>query len=132
MKWSNRIQIVTGQTCLHISLHLLLIVALIWGWKHQALMVVSAVLLACYGMVFLAMVLIQRITHLRTLGDFLEEVTTTYYFGAAILALFLLSHIIHHSLLLGCLGGVMLAGPALVSLLTKGPSSVRVSPKKRF
>ena len=29
MKWSNRVQIVTGQTCLHIATHLLVIAALV-------------------------------------------------------------------------------------------------------
>ena len=121
MKWSNRIQIVTGQTCVHISLHLLLIAALVWGWKHQALIQVSMVMLAMYSAVFIAMLLTQRVARLRNLGDFLEDVTTTYYFGAAMLVLFLLSRVVHNNLLLAGIGLLMLAGPALVSLLAKEP-----------
>lgn len=130
MKWSNRIQIVTGQTCVHISLHLLLIAALVWGWKHQSLIQVSMVLLAMYSSVFIAMMLTQRIPRLRNLGDFLEDVTTTYYFGAAMLVLFLLSRVIHNNLLLGGIGLLMLAGPAVVSLLAKEPTRRAVQKKR--
>ncbi|QKJ86468.1 Membrane protein [Paramixta manurensis] len=129
MKWSNRIQIVTGQTCVHIALHLLLIAALVWGWKHQALVQVSTILLATYATIFLAMLLTQRIHRLRNLGDFLEDVTTTWYFGAAMLVLFLLSRVVHNNLVLGCMGVVMLVGPALVSLLAKEPTH-RVQKKR--
>lgn len=127
MKWSNRIQIVTGQTCVHIALHLLLIAALVWGWKHQALLQVSTILLALYASVFVAMMFTQRLPRLRRIGDFLEDVTTTYYFGAAMLVLLVLSRVIHNNLLLGAVGVVMLAGPALVSLLVKE----RVHPRQR-
>ncbi|MEI2265266.1 YbhQ family protein [Erwinia sp. CGal63] len=119
MKWSNRIQIVTGQTCVHITLHLLLIAALVMGWKHHALLQVSMVLVAMYASVFIAMLPAQRVPRLRRLGDFLEDVTTTYYFGAAMLVLYLLSRVVHNNLLLGCVGVVMLTGPAVVSLLAK-------------
>ncbi|QHM70359.1 YbhQ family protein [Mixta intestinalis] len=122
MKWFNRIQIVTGQHCLHISLHLLMLVALVWGWRERALVEVSSVLVATYAAVFIAMLLTQRIARLRRVGDFLEEITTTYYFGAAMLVLFLISRVIHNNLLLACLGMVMLVGPALVSLLAKEPA----------
>ncbi|WP_343551547.1 YbhQ family protein [Pantoea sp.] len=121
MKWSNRVQIVTGQTCLHIAMHLLVIAALVWGWKHRALVEVSSTLVAAYAVVFIAMLVMQRSARLRRLGDSLEEVTTTYYFGAAMLTLFLISRVIHNNLLLGLLGVVMLVGPALVSLLAKEP-----------
>jgi len=125
MKWSNRIQIVTGQNCLHIALHLLLIAALVWGWKHHALLQVSLLLLAMYASVFAAMLLTQRVPGLRRIGDFLEDVTTTYYFGAAMLVLLVLSRVIHNNLLLGAVGVVMLAGPAVVSLLAKEPARSR-------
>lgn len=123
MKWSNRIQIVTGQTCLHITLHLLLLALLVWGWKHQVLMQVSMVLVALYAIVFVAMLLTQSVAQFRRAGDFLEDVTTTYYFGAAILVVFLLSRFVHNPLLLGSIGLLMLAGPALFSLLVKEPVS---------
>lgn len=121
MKWSNRIQIVTGQTCLHIVLHLALIGTLVWGWKHQVLMQVSGSLLALYAVMFIGMLLTQRRVRLRGIGDFFEEFTTTYYFGAAMLVLYLVSRILHNNLLLASLGVIMLAGPALVSLLAKEP-----------
>lgn len=129
MKWSNRIQIVTGQTCVHITLHLLLIAGLVWGWKHQALLQVSTVLLAMYASVFTAMLLTQRLPRLRRVGDFLEDVTTTYYFGAAMLVLFMLSRVIHNNLLLGCVGVLMLTGPCVVSLLAKEPVHARHRPR---
>lgn len=129
MKWSNRVQIVTGQTCVHIAMHLLVIAALVWGWKHKALVEVSSTLVAAYVVVFITMLVTQRSARLRMLGDSLEEVTTTYYFGAAMLTLFLVSRIIHNNLLLGCLGVVMLVGPALVSLLAKEPAG-RVEKKR--
>ncbi|AXF76305.1 YbhQ family protein [Erwinia tracheiphila] len=119
MKWSNRVQIVTGQTWIHIMLHLMLIAALVLGWKHLALLYVSIVLLTLYAGVFAAMLLTQRLTGFRRTGDFLEDVTTTYYFGAAMLVLYLLSRVIHNNLLLGIAGVLMLTGPAVVSLLAK-------------
>ncbi|ATZ11089.1 YbhQ family protein [Erwinia amylovora] len=129
MKWSHRIQIVTGQNCVHIALHLLLIAALVWGWKHQALLQVSTVLLTLYAGVFSAMLLTQRRPHLRRIGDFLEDVTTTYYFGAAMMVLLVLSRIVHNNLLLVAVGVVMLAGPALVSLLVKERSQPPQRPR---
>jgi len=121
MKWSNRVQIVTGQTCLHIAMHLLVVAVLVWGWKHRALVEVSSTLVAAYAVVFITMLVMQRSARLRRMGDSLEEVTTTYYFGAAMLTLFLISRFIHNNLLIGLLGVVMLVGPALVSLLAKEP-----------
>ena len=125
MNWSNRIQIVTGQNCVHIALHLLLIAALVWGWQHKMLLQVSMILLALYASVFAAMLLTQRLPRLRRIGDFLEDVTTTYYFGAAMLVLVLLSKVIHNNLLLGAVGVLMLAGPAIVSLVAKEPTRSR-------
>ena len=129
MKWSNRVQIITGQTCVHIAMHLLLMLALIWGWKHQALVDVCSVLVSAYAVVFVAMLVAQQIARFRMLGDYLEEATTTYYFGAAMLSLFLISRFVHNSLLLACLGVMMLLGPALVSLLVKEPTH-RVEKKR--
>ncbi len=42
MKLSNRFQIITGQTWAHIAMHLLVIAALVWGWKHKALVEVCS------------------------------------------------------------------------------------------
>lgn len=129
MKWSNRVQIVTGQNYLHIAMHALVVAALIWGWKHKALVEVCSTLVAAYAVVFITMLALQRSVRLRSLGDYFEEATTTYYFGAAMMTLFLVSRYLHNALLLGCLGLVMLVGPALVSLLIKEP--VRHIVKKR-
>ncbi|NIF20748.1 YbhQ family protein [Candidatus Pantoea multigeneris] len=122
MKWSNRVQIATGHTCVHIAMHLLVIVALVLGWQHKMLVEVSSTLVVAYALVFITMLVTQRSARLRALGDYLEEATTTYYFGAAMLSLFLISRVFHNPLLLGCLGLVMLVGPALVSLLVKEPA----------
>lgn len=129
MKWSNRVQIVTGQTCVHIAMHLLLMLALIWGWKHRALVDVCSVLVTAYAVVFVAMLVTQQIARFRMLGDYLEEATTTYYFGAAMLSLFLISRFIHNSLFLACFGVMMLLGPALFSLLAREPAH-RVEKKR--
>lgn len=119
MRWFNRIQIITGQTCAHILMHLLIIVSLIAGWMHKQLIAVSMGLLVAYVLVFTAMLLAQRFKLLRKFSDYLEEATTTYYFGAAMLLLFLISNFIGSALLLSLLGVTMLLGPALVSLLRK-------------
>ncbi|MBA2815115.1 YbhQ family protein [Candidatus Pantoea persica] len=129
MKWSNRVQIITGQTCVHIAMHALVIAALVWGWEHRALTDVCSTLVAAYAVVFIAMLVLQHSVRLRSIGDYLEEATTTYYFGAAMMTLFLVSRFVHYALLLGCLGMVMLVGPALVSLLAKEPA-VRIEKKR--
>lgn len=85
------------------------------------LMQVSVMLLSFYTVMSVGMLLTQRLIRLRRVGDFFEEFTTTYYSGAAMLVLYLISRVLHHHLLLACLGIVMLAGPALVSLLVKEP-----------
>ncbi|WP_286881693.1 YbhQ family protein, partial [Pantoea sp. UBA5037] len=48
MKWSNRIHIISGQTYVHFAMHLLVIAALIWGWKHKALVDGFNTLVATY------------------------------------------------------------------------------------
>ena len=55
----------------------------------------------------------------RGIGDVLEEVTTTWYFGVAMIVLWLLSRVMQNNLLLALVGLVILAGPAVVSLLAK-------------
>ncbi len=129
MKWSNRVQIITGQTCLHIAMQALVIAALIWGWLHKALIEVCSTLVAAYAVVFIAMLVLQRSVRLRSIGDYFEEATTTYYFGAAMMTLFIVSRYVHNALLIGTLGVVMLVGPALVSLLAKEPAG-RIQKKR--
>ena len=46
---------------------------MIWGWKHKALVDVCSTLVAMYALVFVAMLVTQRIARLRTLGDYLED-----------------------------------------------------------
>ncbi len=74
-----------------------------------------------YGVTLLAMLFLQRHheARWRDVGDFLEELTTTRYFGAAMIVLWLLSRVLHNNLLLALAGLVILAGPAVVSLLAK-------------
>ncbi len=119
MKWSNRVQIITGQTCFHIAMHLTIIVSLIWGFKHKLLVEVSAGLVASYIVLLLAMLVTQNVSRFRALRDYLEEASTTYYFGAAMLSLFLMSRVLHNPLLICGVGAAMLIGPALFSLFVK-------------
>ncbi|WKX27530.1 YbhQ family protein [Tatumella ptyseos] len=120
MKWSNRVQIVTGQTCFHIAMHLTIVASLVWGFKHKLLIEVSAGLVASYVVLLVAMLITQNVSRLRAVGDYLEEASTTYYFGAAMLSLFLFSRVLHNPLLICGLGVAMLIGPALFSLFAKG------------
>jgi len=129
MKWSNRVQIVTGQTCFHIAMHATIVASLIWGFKHKLLVEVSAGLVATYVVLLAAMLVTQNVTRFRAVGDYLEEASTTYYFGAAMLSLFLFSRVLHNPLLICGLGVAMLIGPALFSLLAKG-SNQRVEKKR--
>lgn len=119
MKWSNRVQIITGQTCFHIAMHLSIVASLIWGFKHKLLIEVSAGLVASYLILLVAMLVTQNIARFRAIGDYLEEASTTYYFGAALLSLFLLSRLLQNPLLICGLGVAMLIGPALFSLLVR-------------
>ena len=130
MKWSNRVQIITGQTCFHIAMHLSIVLFLIWGWKHRVLPEVSAGLVAAYVLLLAAMMVTQRISRLRRAGDYLEEASTTYYFGAAMMSLYLLSRVLHNPLLIGALGVLMLVGPALVSLLAKEAPAPQIEKKR--
>ena len=65
-------------------------------------------------------------------GDFLEELTTTWYFGAAMIVLWLLSRVLHNNLLLALAGLVILAGPAVVSLLAKDKKLRNLSSEHRI
>ncbi|MCZ7834492.1 MULTISPECIES: YbhQ family protein [Atlantibacter] len=121
MKWQQRIRVATGLSCWQIVLHLAVIALLVMGWMSGALVKVGIGLCLLYGATVLMMFALQRVHEgrLRELGDFLEELTTTWYFGNAIIALWLLSRIVHNNLILAVAGLAILAGPALVSLLVK-------------
>jgi len=77
-------------------------------------------LVASYVVLLVAMLITQNVSRLRAVGDYLEEASTTYYFGAAMLSLFLFSRVLHNPLLICGLGVAMLIGPALFSLFAKG------------
>ncbi|ELY2859248.1 YbhQ family protein [Cronobacter sakazakii] len=121
MKWQQYIRVVTGLSCWQIMLHLAVVAMLVAGWMSGALVKVGLVLCALYALTVVLMLALQR-HHgglWREVGDFLEELTTTWYFGAALIALWLLSRVLHNNLLLALAGVVILAGPALLSLLAK-------------
>ncbi|MEL2271755.1 YbhQ family protein, partial [Klebsiella pneumoniae] len=65
----------------------------------------------------LAMLFLQRHheARWRDVGDFLEELTTTWYFGAAMIALWLLSRVLHNNLLLALAGPASITSPARAS-----------------
>jgi len=67
----------------------------------------------------------------REMGDFLEELTTTWYFGAAVIVLWLLSRVLQNNFLLAVAGLAILAGPAIVSLLTKDKKLRDIASKHR-
>ncbi|WP_256741629.1 YbhQ family protein, partial [Cronobacter sakazakii] len=94
---------------------------LVMGWMSGSLVKVGLVLCALYALTVVLMLAFQRHHDglWREVGDFLEELTTTWYFGAALIALWLLSRVLHNNLLLALAGVVILAGPALLSLLAK-------------
>lgn len=124
MKWQQRVRVATGLSCWQIMLHLLVVAVLVMGWMSGALVRVGLGLCVLYSVTLLAM-LFYSVT-MRRAGamweDFLEELTTTRYFGAAMIALWLLSRVLHNNLLLALAGLVILAGPAVVSLLAKDKS----------
>ncbi len=124
MRWQQRVQVTTGLTCWQIMLHFMVVVALLAGWKMKALIPVGLGLCLLYVVTVIAMFVLQRFHsgRLRDIGDFLEELTTTWYFGSAMIALWLLSRVVQSNLLIAAAGLVMIAGPAIYSLLAKDKS----------
>ncbi|WP_435929607.1 YbhQ family protein [Dryocola sp. BD613] len=124
MKWQQRIQVTTGLTCWQIMLHFMVVVALLAGWKMKALIPVGVGLCLLYVATVAVMFALQRFHsgRLRDIGDFLEELTTSWYFGSAMIALWLLSRVVESNLLIAAAGLVMIAGPAVYSLLAKDKS----------
>ncbi|MGV7094008.1 YbhQ family protein [Siccibacter turicensis] len=121
MKWQQRVRVATGLSCWQIMLHLLVVGMLIAGWMSGALVRVGLGLCVLYGVTVILMLAFQRHpeSRWRAFADVLEELTTTWYFGAAMIALWLMSRVLHNNLLLALAGLAILAGPALVSLLVK-------------
>ncbi|MDU7101593.1 MAG: YbhQ family protein [Enterobacter sp.] len=114
MKWQQRVRVATGLSCWQIMLHLLVVAVLVMGWMSGTL--------------------VQRHhdARWREVGDVLEELTTTWYFGAAMIVLWLLSRVLQNNLLLALAGLAILAGPAVVSLLTKEKKLRDVASKHRI
>lgn len=121
MMWQQRVRIATGLSCWQIMLHSLVIGTLIAGWVSGETVHVGLALCALYAITLVLMLVCQRhhAQPWRAVGDVLEELTTAWYFGAAIVALWLLSRVLHSNLLLAAIGLATLAGPTLISLLVK-------------
>jgi hypothetical protein len=115
-------------------LHLLVVAVLVRGWMSGTLVRVGLGLCVVYGVTVLSMLFLQRHheARWREVGDVLEELTTTWYFGAAMIVLWLLSRVLQNNLLLALAGLAILAGPAVVSLLTKEKKLRDVSSKHRI
>ena len=113
---------------------LLVVAVLVMGWMSGTLVRVGLGLCVVYGVTMLSMLFLQRHhdARWREVGDVLEELTTTWYFGAAMIVLWLLSRVLQNNLLLALAGLAILAGPAVVSLLTKEKKLRDVSSKHRI
>ena len=133
MKWQQRVRVATGLSCWQIMLHLLVVAVLVMGWMSGTLVRVGLGLCVVYGVTVLSMLFLQRHhdARWREVGDVLEELTTTWYFGAAMIVLWLLSRVLQNNLLLALAGLAILAGPAVVSLLTKEKKLRDVASKHR-
>jgi len=114
-------------------LHLLVVAILVMGWMSGALVRVGLGLCVLYGVTVLSMLFLQRHheERWREVGDVLEELTTTWYFGAAMIVLWLLSRVLQNNILLALAGLAILAGPAVVSLLTKEKKLRNIASKHR-
>jgi hypothetical protein len=125
MKWQQRVQVTTGLSCWQIMLHLLVVCALLVGWKTATLIHVGIGLCLVYVATVVVMFALQpfRSGRLRDIADFLEELTTTWYFGSAMIALWLLSRVVENKFLLAGAGIAMIAGPIIYSLLVKDKAS---------
>ena len=118
MRWQQRVRVATGLSCWQIVLHLLVVALLVMGWMSGTLVRVGLGLCVVYGVTVLLMLALQRHheQRWRDVADVLEELTTTWYFGAAMIVLWLLSRVLQNNVLLALAGLGVLAGPALVSL----------------
>ncbi len=133
MKWQQRIRVATGLSCWQIMLHLLVVAVLVMAWMSGSLVRVGLGLCVLYGVTVLLMLFLQRHheERWREVADVLEELTTTWYFGAALIVLWLLSRVLQNNLLLALAGLAILAGPAVVSLLAKDKKLRDIASKHR-
>lgn len=133
MKWQQRIRVATGLSCWQIMLHILVVAVLVMAWMSGTLVRVGLGLCVLYGVTVLLMLFLQRHheERWREVADVLEELTTTWYFGAAVIVLWLLSRVLQNNVLLAIAGLAILAGPAVVSLLTKDKKLRDIASKHR-
>ena len=133
MKWQQRVRVATGLSCWQIMLHLLVIAVLVMGWMSGALVRVGLGLCVVYAVTVLLMLALQRHPEQRwrDVADVLEELTTTWYFGAAVIVVWLLSRVLQNNYLLAVAGLAILAGPAVFSLLVKEIASGDLAAKHR-
>ncbi|MCU6663839.1 MAG: YbhQ family protein [Silvania sp.] len=133
MKWQQRIRVATGLSCWQIMLHLLVVAVVVMAWMSGALVRVGLGLCVLYGVTVLMMLFLQRHhdPRWREVADVLEELTTTWYFGAAVIVLWLLSRVLQNNLLLALAGLAILAGPAVVSLVAKEKKLRDIPPEHR-
>ncbi|EJO8769781.1 hypothetical protein NUN68_001429 [Salmonella enterica subsp. enterica serovar Newport] len=140
MKWQQRVRVATGLGCWQIMLHLLVVAMLVIGWMSGTLVRVGLGLCVLYGVTVLLMLALQRHheQRWRDVADVLEELTTTWYFGTALIVLWLLSRVLQNNVLLAlalalALAGLaILAGPAVVSLLAKDKKLHHFASKHRI
>lgn len=118
MKWQQRVRVATGLGCWQIMLHLLVVAMLVIGWMSGTLVRVGLGLCVLYGVTVLLMLALQRHheQRWRDVADVLEELTTTWYFGTALIVLWLLSRVLQ-TCLTGS-GGAGYPGRARRSLAT--------------
>ena len=118
MKWQQRVRVATGLSCWQIMLHLLVVAVLVMGWMSGTLVRVGLGLCVLYGVTVLSMLFLQRHhdARWREVGDVLEELTTTWYFGAAMIVLWLLSRVLQNNLLLA-LATLLALGYPMAELL---------------
>jgi len=133
MKWQQRIRVATGLSCWQIMLHLAVVAVLVMAWTSGTLVRVGLGLCVLYGVTVLLMLFLQRHhdARWREVADVLEELTTTWYFGAAMIVLWLLSRVLQNNLLLALAGLAILAGPAVVSLLAREKKLRDIASKHR-
>lgn len=103
MKWQQRVRVATGLSCWQIMLHLLVVALLVVGWMSKTLVHVGVGLCALYCVTVVMMLVFQRHPEQRwrEVADVLEELTTTWYFGAALIVLWLLSRVLVKQLFAG-------------------------------
>jgi hypothetical protein len=134
MKWQQHVRDVTGLSCWQIMLHMLIVALLVMGWMSGSLVRVGLALCVLYGVTVLLMLFLQRHheARWRGIGDVLEELTTTWYFGASLIVIWLLSRVLQNNFILAAAGLAILAGPAVVSLLTKERKLGNIAAKQRI